>query len=71
MIVVKPSYKIHNDFSWYMQDMPFLLEHGVRLLQKIEYMARISHRSEEAQTDVSWDRFLRGVVFSHVDWSVV
>lgn len=44
---------------------------GVRLLKKIEWCARISHRSEEAQTDVSYDRFLRAVVLQKGDWSVV
>ena len=45
-------------------------EQGVRMLRKIERIARISHRSEEAQTETSWDRFLRAVVLSHGDWSV-
>lgn len=44
---------------------------GIRMLRKIERIARISHRSEEAQTDTSWERFLRAVVLSHGDWSVV
>jgi thymidylate synthase (FAD) len=34
-------------------------------------MARISHGSEEAQTAISYDRFLRNVVLSKGDWSVV
>lgn len=46
-------------------------EQGIRMLKKIERIARISHRSEDAQTDTSWDRFLRAVVLSHGDWSVV
>lgn len=45
-------------------------EQGIRMLRKIERIARISHRSEEAQTETSWDRFLRAVVLSHGDWSV-
>lgn len=44
---------------------------GIRMLRKIERIARISHRSEEAQTENSWDRFLRAVVLRHGDWSVV
>lgn len=44
---------------------------GIRLLRKIEWCARISHRSEDAQTPTSWERFLRAVVISHGDWSVV
>jgi thymidylate synthase (FAD) len=45
-------------------------EQGIRMLRKIERIARISHRSEEAQTETSWDKFLRAVVLSHGDWSV-
>jgi thymidylate synthase (FAD) len=44
---------------------------GLVLLRKIEYMARISHGSEEAQTAISYDRFLRSVVLNKGDWSVV
>lgn len=44
---------------------------GIRLLQHIEWCARISHRSEEAATQDSYDRFLRSVVLQHGDWSVV
>ena len=40
-------------------------------LQKIEWCGRISHRSEEAQTDISWKRFIEEVVFKHGDWSIV
>lgn len=68
MIVVKSCYEIHNDVD---EDRPFSLNEGLRLLRKIETMARISHRSEEAQTAISYDKFLRGVVLSKGDWSVV
>lgn len=44
---------------------------GIKLLQKIEWCGRISHRSEEAQTDESWRRFIQAVVISHGDWSIV
>jgi len=37
----------------------------------IEAAGRISHRSEEAQTSESWDRFIRTVVIQHGDWSIV
>lgn len=40
-------------------------------LRKIEWCARISHRSEEAQTENSWERFVKSVVIDHGDWSVV
>jgi thymidylate synthase (FAD) len=44
---------------------------GVELLRKIEFCARVSHATEDAQTGDSWDRFIRAVVLQHGDWSVV
>lgn len=44
---------------------------GIALLRKIEWCGRISHRSEEAQTDDSWKRFIETVVLGHGDWSIV
>lgn len=44
---------------------------GISLLRKIEWCGRISHRSEAAQTEESWDSFLRAVVLGHGDWSIV
>ena len=46
-------------------------ETGVELPRKIEWCGRISHRSEEAQTNDSWQKFLRAVVLGHGDWSIV
>lgn len=46
-------------------------EAGIKLLKKIEWAARFSHATEDAQTDDSWERFVRAVVVSHGDWSVV
>jgi thymidylate synthase (FAD) len=46
-------------------------EQGIELLKKIEWCGRISHRSEDAQADTSWDRFIRAVVLQHGDWSIV
>jgi thymidylate synthase (FAD) len=43
---------------------------GISSLRFIERMARISHRSEDAQTEDSWKRFLQSVVIEHGDWSV-
>lgn len=43
---------------------------GVKLLRHIERMARISHRSEDKQTEESWSKFLEAVVLQHGDWSV-
>lgn len=40
-------------------------------LSRIEYAARISHGSEDAQTADSAERFIRAVVIQHGDWSVV
>ena len=44
---------------------------GIALLKKIEWCGRISHRSEDAQTGESWERFIRTVVLGHGDWSIV
>lgn len=44
---------------------------GIKLLKKIEWCARVSHRSEEAQGENSWERFIMAVVLQHGDWSVV
>lgn len=46
-------------------------ENGIVALRLIEWFARLSHRSEEAQTDYSWDKFLRAVVMTHGDFSVI
>jgi thymidylate synthase (FAD) len=40
------------------------------MLKKIEYAARISHRSEDKMIDTSTERFIRAVVLQHGDWSV-
>lgn len=40
-------------------------------LKSIEYAARISHRSEDMQTETSAEKFIRAVVLQHGDWSVV
>ena len=62
MNIVQPYAKL--------MDVPDL-EAGVRLLKKIEWCGRISHRSEEAQTEDSWRRFIETVVLGHGDWSIV
>ena len=46
-------------------------EGGLIALRAIESMARISHHSEDAQTEDSWKRFIEAVVIQHGDWSVV
>lgn len=47
------------------------LESGIRLLKKIEYIARVSHRSEDRVTKDSYDKFLRSIVMTHGDFSVI
>lgn len=46
-------------------------EAGIELLRKVEYIARVSHRTEDNATPDSWDRFLRSVVLGHGDFSVI
>jgi len=43
---------------------------GIAYLRQIESIARISHRSEDTQTEASWKRFIPAVVLQHGDWSV-
>ena len=62
MNIVQPYAKL--------MDVPDLAA-GIKLLQKIEWCGRISHRSEEAQTEDSWRRFIETVVLGHGDWSIV
>lgn len=50
---------------------PGTKDEGLNLLRFIEGIARISHRSEDRQTQDSWKRFLESVVISKGDWSVV
>ena len=61
MKIIEPSFEILDLKS---------REDGIKLLQRIESLARISHRSEDKQTDESWMRFIRAVVIQHGDWSV-
>lgn len=59
MILVKPSANIASDFD------------GIAALRTIEGIGRISHASEDAQTETSYERFIRSVVLDHGDWSIV
>ena len=59
MKIVKPYAKIVDSDSL------------TEALSRIEYAARISHGSEDAQTADSAERFIRAVVLQHGDWSVV
>lgn len=69
MNVVEPYFKIWNDDAE--DGEGFSVNNGLRMLKKIEHMARISHRSEEAVSKDSWARFLDAVVMGKGDWSVV
>ncbi|MDO8357237.1 MAG: FAD-dependent thymidylate synthase [Nitrospirota bacterium] len=71
MNVVEPYWEIYNDGADPDKQEEFTEVDGIRLVRKVEHYARISHRSEEAQTAISWDRFLRAVVLNKGDWSVV
>lgn len=58
MEVVTPYARISDDID------------GVALLRKIEKIARVSHRSEDRQTEASYERFLRFVLLTRGDWSI-
>jgi thymidylate synthase (FAD) len=58
---IAPSYEIVN---------PKTVEDGIELLRHVEHLARISHRSEDAQTPDSWKRIIEAVVSVKGDWSV-
>jgi len=62
MRIIEPSFDILR---------PRNKEEGIEQLRFIEQMARISHRSEDLQTDTSWERFIKFVVMTKGDWSVV
>jgi thymidylate synthase (FAD) len=61
MKIIQPSFEILDLKS---------REDGIKLLKRIESIARISHRSEDKQTEDSWQRFIEAVVVKHGDWSV-
>lgn len=70
--IVKPSFTIEPTFTF--QDMinrePYLIPFMLSKLRSVEYYARVSHRSEDKQSDTSWKRFIESVVLQHGDWSV-
>lgn len=68
MKIIKPYARLLPLFPW----IPDFTEgDGIDQIRKIEWFARISHRAEDAQTDVSWKRFIPFVVMEKGDWSVV
>lgn len=64
MKIIEPSFSVTTPFG------PLTPELGVNMLRFIESQARISHRSEDAQTEDSWRSFIYAVVVKHGDWSV-
>lgn len=61
MKIVEPSANIVN---------PDGQSAGLDSLRKIEYLGRISHRSEELQTPDTWEKFIKTHVLDHGDWSI-
>jgi thymidylate synthase (FAD) len=47
------------------------IENEYSALRYIESCGRVSHRSEDAQTNETWKRFIEAVVIGHGDWSIV
>lgn len=62
MKIISPTFELLH---------PKSAEEGIEALRWIERLARISHRSEDKQTEDSWSRFISAVVLQHGDWSVV
>lgn len=72
MQIVEPYAKLISSVKYHLErGEAFSHEEGLDLLKKIEWSGRISHRSEDAQTRDSWNKFLRAVVLGHGDWSIV
>lgn len=61
MKIIPPSFEIVT---------PETPAEGVEMLRRIERFSRISHRSEDRQTEDSWPRFIKAVVIDKGDWSV-
>jgi len=45
-------------------------ESGIEALRRVEWCGRISHRSEDKQTENSYERFIKAIVLGHGDWSI-
>src|SRR3990167_7062849 len=79
MNIISPYAKIVNpllgvytsDISCDKHDFPFTKSDGLMLLKLCEYAARISHRTEDKITNLSYDKFLRFIVLEHGDFSVI
>ena len=46
-------------------------EEGIKMLKTIESIGRVSHRSENLQTEDSYKRFIETVVMNHGDMSII
>src|SRR5665213_1753729 len=68
-MILPPGPKRTDTFGGELKD--FTRDDGVDCLRRIEWAARFSHATEDAQTEDSWERFVRAVVIGHGDWSVV
>lgn len=68
MQIVKPYAVMLNPES---PAESFTENDGLKMLKRIEYYARVSHRSEDAMTADSCYRFIRSVVLQHGDMSVI
>ncbi|MGH7184523.1 MAG: FAD-dependent thymidylate synthase [Nitrospiraceae bacterium] len=72
MKIVTPYAKmLPPNFRYDPNPIPFIPLDGIAMLKRIEYYARVSHASEDMQSDESYDRFLRSVVLQHGDLSVI
>ena len=69
MNIIKPYARLMPPSDLAVADNGFNTNDGMALLRRIEWCARISHRSEDAEPDTL--RFVRSVVLNHGDWSVV
>lgn len=64
MKIIEPSFEILTPFGKLDESI------GRKMLQFIERMGRISHKSEIRQTEDSWEKFITSVVLQHGDWSI-
>lgn len=76
MQIVEPYAKMCSPMMGYddekpIEFIPFSAADGRALMRRIEYAARISHRSEDLVTPTSYIRLLDSVVNNHGDFSVI
>ena len=71
MRIVEPYAKMLSPTAVGFEGAEFTDVDGKNLLRNVEYYARVSHASEDQITPESYDRFLRSVVLTHGDMSVI